>query len=123
MKVGFIGLGNMGTPMAKQLVRAGHEVTAWNRTLSKAEPLKKEGAKVTHSIAEAAKNVEIAITMLADDHAVESAVLHDEGLAQNLPKGALHISMSTVSMHLQHIYEKLHVQSRAEATAKFFGQA
>ena len=100
MKIAFIGLGNMGSAMAQHLVRAGHEITVWNRTSAKAEPLKAQGARVAHSAGEAAKDVEVAITMLADDQAVESAVLQQGGVAETLPKGALHISMSTVSVAL-----------------------
>ena len=100
MKIAFIGLGNMGTPMARHLLRAGHEVTVWNRTAEKAHPLKSDGAKVARSLADAAKDVEIAITMLADDHAVESSVLHSNTVIDNLPKGATHISMSTISVAL-----------------------
>lgn len=105
MKIAFIGLGNMGSGMAQNLIRAGHQLTVWNRTVSKAEPLKALGAEVADSAGEAAKGAEITITMLADDHAVESAVLHSGGLAETLPKGALHISMSTISVALS---ERLH---------------
>jgi len=123
MKVAFIGLGNMGAPMAKHLVRAGHEVIVWNRTRSKAEPLKAEGAKVAHSVAEAAKDAEIAITMLADDHAVASAVLDEGGLAQSLPKGALHISMSTISVELSRKLREEHGNRRQRyIAAPVFGR-
>ena len=67
MKVAFIGLGNMGSHMARHLMRAGHDVTVWNRTLSKAEELRAQGAKVAKSPGEAAKEAEAVITMLADD--------------------------------------------------------
>ena len=100
MNIAFLGLGNMGTPMARHLVRAGHAVTVWNRTAAKAEPLKGDGVKVATSLAEAASGAEIAITMLADDHAVESAMLHSNTVADNLPKNATHISMSTISVVL-----------------------
>ena len=100
MKVAFIGLGNMGMPMARNLLRAGHEMTVWNRTLSKADVLRPEGVKVAKSPAEAVEGVEAAITMLADDPAVESAVLHPGGVAEHLPIGAAHISMSTISVAL-----------------------
>ncbi|HEY1731621.1 MAG TPA: NAD(P)-dependent oxidoreductase [Terriglobales bacterium] len=100
MKIAFIGLGNMGTPMARHLLRAGHDVTVWNRTAEKADTLKPDGAKAAHSLAEAAKGAEIAITMLADDHAVESSVLHSDTVIDNLPTGATHISMSTISVEL-----------------------
>jgi 3-hydroxyisobutyrate dehydrogenase-like beta-hydroxyacid dehydrogenase len=100
MKIAFLGLGNMGTPMARHLLRAGHELTVWNRTLAKAEPLRLEGAKVGSSPGEAVKEAEIVVTMLADDHAVESAVLHAGGVMDSLPRGATHISMSTISVAL-----------------------
>jgi 3-hydroxyisobutyrate dehydrogenase-like beta-hydroxyacid dehydrogenase len=100
VKVAFIGLGNMGSPIARNLLRAGHEVTVWNRTLSKAEEHRKLGAKVAKSPGEAAKETEAVITMLADDHAVESAVLRPGGVLESLPKGAAHISMSTISVAL-----------------------
>lgn len=100
MKIAFIGLGNMGVPMARHLLRAGHDVTVWNRTTEKADSLKSDGAKVARSLAEATKDAEIAITMLADDHAVESSVLHSNTVIDNLPQGATHISMSTISVAL-----------------------
>ena len=100
MKVAFIGLGNMGTHMALHLLRAGHEVTVWNRTPSKAEPHRAEGARTASSPDEAARAAEAVITMLADDSAVESAVLHPGGVLEHLPKDAVHISMSTISVAL-----------------------
>ncbi|MGA2902869.1 MAG: NAD(P)-dependent oxidoreductase [Candidatus Korobacteraceae bacterium] len=102
MKIAFIGLGNMGAPMARNLVRAGHELTVWNRTAAKSGPLKSEGAKVSSSPGEAAKAAEVVITMLADDHAVESAVLLSGGVLESLPRGATHVSMSTISVALSH---------------------
>jgi 3-hydroxyisobutyrate dehydrogenase-like beta-hydroxyacid dehydrogenase len=100
MKVAFIGLGNMGSHMARHVVRAGHDVKVWNRTPSKADSLKSEGAKVAESPGEAAKGAEAVITMLADDHAVDSAVLQPGGVLEHLPKGAAHISMSTISVEM-----------------------
>ena len=100
MKIAFLGLGNMGTPMARHLLRAGHEVTVWNRTQAKSEALRAEGAKVGATAGEAAKEAEVVVTMLADDHAVESALLHSGGVLDNLPRGATHISSSTISVEL-----------------------
>ena len=65
----------MGSHMARNLLRAGHDVTVWNRTLSKAEELRSDNARVAKSVAEASRDAEIAVTMLADDHAVSAAVL------------------------------------------------
>jgi 3-hydroxyisobutyrate dehydrogenase-like beta-hydroxyacid dehydrogenase len=100
MKIAFIGLGNMGSHMARHLLRAGHDVTVWNRTPSKADGLRTQGAKVGKSTGETVKDVEAVITMLADDHAVESAVLHSGGVLDHLPSGAVHSSMSTISVAL-----------------------
>jgi 3-hydroxyisobutyrate dehydrogenase-like beta-hydroxyacid dehydrogenase len=110
MKVAFIGLGNMGTPMARHLLRAGQEVTVWNRTLSKADVLRSEGVKVAKSPAEAVEGVEATITMLADDDAVEWAVLQPGGVAERLLKDAVHISMSTISVALTRKLTEEHAQ-------------
>ena len=123
MKIAFIGLGNMGTPMAKNLLHAKHDVTVWNRTLSKADELKSDGAKAAKSPGEAAKDAEIAISMLADDHAVESAVLGEGGLAESLPKGALHIGMSTISVVLaRKLAEVHHKHGQHYISAPVFGR-
>ncbi len=108
MKIAFLGLGNMGTPMARHLIRAGHELTVWNRTASKTEELRSEGANVSKTAGEAAKHAEILITMLADDHAVESAVLEAGGVLETLPRGATHISMSTISVALSRKLAEAH---------------
>jgi 3-hydroxyisobutyrate dehydrogenase-like beta-hydroxyacid dehydrogenase len=123
MKIAFIGLGNMGMAMAKNLLHAKHDVTVWNRTLSKADELKSDGAKAAKSPGEAAKDSEIAISMLADDHAVESAVLGEGGLAESLPKGALHIGMSTISVVLaRRLAEVHHKHGQHYISAPVFGR-
>lgn len=108
MKIAFLGLGNMGTPMARSLIRAGHKVTLWNRTPSKAEALAGEGGRVAKSAGDAAKDAEVLVTMLADDAAVESAVLQPDTVLENLPPGAIHISMSTISVALSRRLEEEH---------------
>jgi 3-hydroxyisobutyrate dehydrogenase-like beta-hydroxyacid dehydrogenase len=100
MDIAFIGLGRMGSSMARNLVRAGHHITVYNRTRSKADPLVAEGARVAESPADAVHDCVIAVTMLADDHAVEEAVFGDRGLASALKPGAIHISCSTISTDL-----------------------
>ena len=100
MKIAFIGLGNMGSHMARNLLRAQHDVTVWNRTPAKAEELRADNARVGKSVAEAAREAEIAVTMLADDHAVAAAALGPGGIAENLPPGGTHVSMSTISVDL-----------------------
>jgi 3-hydroxyisobutyrate dehydrogenase-like beta-hydroxyacid dehydrogenase len=96
MRIGFLGLGNMGRAMAGNLIRAGHELVVYNRTRNAAEPLAKEGAKVADSPAKAAGQ-EIVITMLANDAAVESVVFGAHGVLEGMQRDGLHISMSTIS--------------------------
>ena len=123
MKIAFIGLGNMGSQMARHLLRAGHDVTVWNRTSSKADELRPRGAKVGKSTGEAVRDAEVVITMLADDNAVESAILRSEGVLNDLPKGAAHISMSTISVALsQKLAEEHSKHGQQYIAAPVFGR-
>jgi 3-hydroxyisobutyrate dehydrogenase-like beta-hydroxyacid dehydrogenase len=97
MKLGFVGLGRMGTAMAANLVRAGHEVTVFNRTPGKSGALIALGAHEAATLAGACGG-EMVITMLADDAAASHIVLGSGGLLENLAKGAIHLSMSTISV-------------------------
>jgi 3-hydroxyisobutyrate dehydrogenase-like beta-hydroxyacid dehydrogenase len=99
MDVGLIGLGGMGTGMAKSLLRGGHRVTVFNRTRSRAEALQADGAIVATMTAEACRSG-IVMTMVADDAALESQVFSDGGILASLPRGGVHISCSTVSVAL-----------------------
>src|SRR5579872_6728010 len=80
MRLGFVGLGNMGTGMARNLLRAGHQVTVYNRTRQKADALAADGARVASSPAEACRDAEAVLTMLADDAAVEHVVFGENGI-------------------------------------------
>jgi len=95
MKLAFIGAGSMGTPMTRNLLRAGHRVTIYNRTRAHAEPLLRDGALLADSPADAAREAEAVITMLADDHAVEQI---SESLLPALAAGTIHICTSTISV-------------------------
>jgi 3-hydroxyisobutyrate dehydrogenase-like beta-hydroxyacid dehydrogenase len=95
-KLAFIGLGQMGHPMARRLLGAGHDVALWNRTASKADDLVAEGARRGSTPADAATGADAAITMVADPDALEDVVFGDEGVAGGLPDGATVIEMSTV---------------------------
>ncbi|PST19826.1 6-phosphogluconate dehydrogenase [Rhizobium sp. JAB6] len=97
MKVGFIGLGQMGTAMALNLIKAGHEVTVYNRSRDKAEALAGEGAKVAATVAEACGG-EAVFTMLAHDDALSAVAHGNGGVLASLGKGAVHISASTISV-------------------------
>src|SRR5215469_6418657 len=99
MNIGFIGLGRMGTGMAESLLRAGHQVTVYNRTPEKARPLAERGARVASSVGEVCAQP-VVFTMLADDPALEAVAYGEEGMLRRLKRGALHASSSTVSVEL-----------------------
>jgi 3-hydroxyisobutyrate dehydrogenase-like beta-hydroxyacid dehydrogenase len=123
MNVSFIGLGRMGSGMARNLLRAGHTVTVYNRTRSKADPLAAAGARVADSPAEAVRACEAVQTMLADDDAVEQAVFGDSGLASALKAGAVHISSSTISTKLaRHLAAEHAKHGQHYVSAPVFGR-
>ena len=94
-KIGFIGIGLMGLPMAKNLLKAGYELKAFNRTESKAEPLKEFGGKISKSIEEVVSDNDVVITMLTDDSSVD-AVMNSQEFLDNLKVDATVIDMSSV---------------------------
>ena len=100
MRITFVGVGHMGAPMAANLVRAGHAVTVYNRSAGRTAELEALGAKVAVTPAAAAAGAELAVTMLADDAAVEQVAFAADGLLGALPAGAVHASMSTISVAL-----------------------
>jgi len=99
MDIGLIGIGNMGAGIAKALLRAGHAVTVYNRTRSRAEALRSARAAVAESVAEACRPG-LVLTMLADDAALESVVYGAGGILASLPSGGTHVSLSTISVAL-----------------------
>lgn len=107
-KIGFIGLGIMGKPMAKNLIKAGYSLTVWNRTSSKMGELIELGAKSAGSPKEVAKDSEVVITMLTDSPDVEFVILGSSGVIEGAKKGLIAIDMSTISPRVtKKIAEKL----------------
>jgi len=96
-KIGFIGLGMMGAPMSKNLLKAGFALTVWNRTASKMEELVALGAKAGKNPAEVASESEVVITMLAGPSDVEQVVLGEGGVYKGLKPSSTLIDMSTIS--------------------------
>jgi 2-hydroxy-3-oxopropionate reductase len=96
-RVGFIGLGIMGMPMARNLMEAGYELTVHNRSPEKAEELGKEGAAVAATPREVAENSDVVITMLPDSPQVREVVAGEDGVLEGISEGALLIDMSTIS--------------------------
>jgi 3-hydroxyisobutyrate dehydrogenase-like beta-hydroxyacid dehydrogenase len=101
MEMGFIGLGAMGEPMARNLLRAGHALKVYNRTRSRAEALADQSATLAETPAAACAPGVVA-TMLADDAAVEGVAFGAHGILEGLPRGGVHISHSTISTNLAH---------------------
>ncbi len=97
MKVAFLGLGIMGSRMAANLLRASRELSVWNRTPAKAEPLARAGARAAGTPADAARGAEVLFTMLADPEAVSQAALGADGFLDALPAGSLWVDCSTVT--------------------------
>ncbi len=117
MKIGIIGLGTMGQPIARRIARAGHEILAWNRTPGRAEGLPAEAAVAVRTAAEACQ-AELVITVLSDDTAVES-VMFDAGrlISMGMP-GLIHAGMSTTSDGLARRLAAAH-----EAAGQFYVSA
>jgi 3-hydroxyisobutyrate dehydrogenase-like beta-hydroxyacid dehydrogenase len=95
-RVAFIGLGGMGSRMARRLIDAGHDVVVWNRTRDRTEPLVDIGAEVAESPAAAARSVEAVLTMVADPRALRAVTEGDDGVAAGVSDATVMIEMSTV---------------------------
>jgi len=122
MKIGFIGLGNMGSAMAMNLLKAGHNVTVYNRTAQKAKPLADQGAHAAADPAEASR-ADVVFTMLADDRAVESVSFGESGILAHLQPGSVHISSSTISVDLSQKLAAAHEkQNQQFIAAPVFGR-
>jgi len=94
-KIGFIGIGLMGLPMAKNILKSGFDLKAFNRSQNKAEPLKEFGAEISTSIDDVVKDSDVVITMLTDDGAIND-VMESSNFLENLKSGATVIDMSSV---------------------------
>ncbi len=110
MNIGFIGLGNLGTPIAENLLQKGHTLTVYNRTAAKAQPLGAKGATIATSVKEVAAASDIVFTIVSDDAALNHITLNDDGIAANLKAGGVHVSMSTIlpatATHLSGIHKQ-----------------
>jgi 3-hydroxyisobutyrate dehydrogenase-like beta-hydroxyacid dehydrogenase len=123
MKIAFLGLGGMGSAMARNLIKHGHTVAVWNRSAEPTKAFNTLGAAVAKTPAEAAREGEIAITMLADDAAVEAVALGKDGIIDGLAPGAAHISMSTISVALSERLAAAHAErGQKYAAAPVFGR-
>jgi 3-hydroxyisobutyrate dehydrogenase len=114
MKIGFIGTGTMGAPMANNLRKSGHAVTVWNRTASKADPLVKKGARWAPSAREAAAGQDLVFLCVSDEKAVSSVLDGPDGALAGLGKGAVLVDCSTAGVRCARTVEE---QARARGAA------
>jgi 3-hydroxyisobutyrate dehydrogenase-like beta-hydroxyacid dehydrogenase len=122
MNIGFIGLGNMGHGMATNLLKAGHQITVYNRSPGKAEALVQQGATAARNVAEASA-AEVVFTMLSDDEAVENVAFGANGIVASLARGATHVSSSTISVALSERLAAAHAEAGQQyAAAPVFGR-
>src|SRR5213594_3565185 len=122
MKVGFIGLGKMGFPMAANLLAAGHRVTVYNRTKSRSDELAARGAIVAGT-PEACAGSSVVITMLSDDNALEELLFSKNKLVDALSSGAVHLCMSTISVALSEKLAEVHAKAdQIYVAAPVFGR-
>ena len=123
MNIGFIGLGGMGQPMARHLLQAGHKLAVYNRTRARADQLKQFNPVVADSPAAAARDAEVLVTMVADDAALEDVMLGSQGALAALPRGAIHVSMSTISPALsRRLAERHKAAAQTYVAAPVFGR-
>lgn len=122
MQASIIGLGNMGSGIARSLLRAGHQLTVFNRTPQRAEALRSLGAIPVATIADACPSG-IVFTMVADDAALESIVFGENGILAALPTSAVHVSLSTISVALSDRLAATHAQAGQQyLAAPVFGR-
>lgn len=123
MNIAFLGLGNMGSPMARNLLRAGHQLTVYNRTASRADSLASAGARIAATPGEAVAGAEAVITMVADDQALMQLAFGEAGFLQSLPTGSVHISMSTIGVAFARTLADMHASAqRAFVSAPVLGR-
>jgi len=122
MEIGLIGLGRMGTGIAKSLLRSGHRLTVFNRTRARAESLQSDGANIAGSVAEACRS-SVVLTMVADDAALEALVFGESGVLSSLRKDSIHVSLSTISVALSDRLSAEHAKAGQQfVAAPVFGR-
>jgi len=95
-RIGFVGTGIMGTPMVMNLIKGGHQVQVWNRTLSKLKGLEEVGAKACHQLSEVGKDVDLLVVMLSDGKTCDEVLFQQDGAVSELKKNSIVIVMSSI---------------------------
>lgn len=123
MRITVLGLGRMGTPMARNLAEIGHQVTLYNRTHARALELGSAVGRVATSVAAAVADTQVALTMVADDAAEEALTFDQEGLLAHLPAGAIHLCMSTIGVETSRRLAAAHAaKGQGYVAAPVFGR-
>ncbi len=123
MKLGFVGLGSMGFAMAESLLAQGHQLSVYNRAREKTQPLHEAGARIAATPAEAAREAEVVISMVADDTAVEAVTFGAAGILAELRPRAVHVSCSTISVALSERLAAVHAEAElGYVAAPVFGR-
>lgn len=117
MNVAFLGLGSMGAAMATNLLKAGHQLTVYNRTYAKAEPFRSLGATIATTPAAAVQAADLVFSMVTDDAALEELCQGPDGLLAALRSGAVHASCSTVAPDTSRRLAAAHAQQGAHLVA------
>jgi 3-hydroxyisobutyrate dehydrogenase-like beta-hydroxyacid dehydrogenase len=112
MQIGFIGLGNLGTPIAENLLEHHESMMVYNRTSAKTKPLEEKGATVCNSVKELSAACDVVFTIVSNDAAIEEITNGEEGIAKNLKEGGIHVSMSTILPVTSESLFKVHEQNR-----------
>jgi 3-hydroxyisobutyrate dehydrogenase-like beta-hydroxyacid dehydrogenase len=121
VKIGFIGLGEMGRPMAANQLKAGHQLVVWNRSAERAVPLMEAGARLADTAADVAADVDAILIMLADDHALHAVM--DGGLLEALKPGTVVVNHSTVSVdYAKELATAVNARGAAYIAAPVFGR-
>ena len=121
--ISFIGLGNMGSNMARNLLRGSAPLFVYNRSKEKANELIKEGAKLLDSPADSFKKANVVLSMLANDKAVEEVNFGPNGLLESIQPGSIHVSMSTISPEISNKLDKIYQEKGAHyLAAPVFGR-
>lgn len=110
MKVAFIGLGNMGASIAHCILRAGFDLTVWNRTASKMRPFVEQGARAADTAREAVSQADVVLTSLMDDRSILENLKGESGILAGLRKGGVHVCVTTISPRCADELEQLHRQ-------------
>jgi len=122
MRVGVIGIGKMGEPIALNLLKSGHSVIVYNRTPARAEALRSAGATAARSLGEAC-DADAVLTILSDDPAVESVVFQSTDFLRSFPAGRVHISMSTIGVEMARRLTAAHAEHGGHfVSAPVFGR-